>query len=284
MAIVKQQTISTGPFSTHLHRAGEGHAESILFLHGSGPGADGWSNWQFALPEFGEAYDALAPDLIGFGASTHPSPPPTSIRAWMRCWVDQCIALLDKLGKEKVHLVGNSMGGALALHLLIEAPQRFESVVLMGPVGAPCTLTPALDRLWGFHEDPTYTNLREAIRWFVYDESFIREKLEDITRMRLQAAMRPEVRRSFEAMFPPPRQRILDALVVPESSLQRMEHPTLLIHGRDDRIVPVETSLHLVRHLPRVQLHMLGQCSHWTQIEYKETFHQLLWDFFGGKL
>jgi len=56
-------------------------------LHGSGPGANAWSNWQFALPEFSTAYDTIAPDLVGFGKSTHPDPPPTHIRAWMRCWI-----------------------------------------------------------------------------------------------------------------------------------------------------------------------------------------------------
>jgi len=176
------------------------------------------------------------------------------------------------------------MGGAIALHLLMEAPERFQRVVLMGPIGAPCPLTPALDWLWGFYEDPSLSRLREAIRWFAFDERFIADRLDEIVQIRYEAAMQPEVRRSFEAMFPDPRQKILDALIVPEGSLQRFNHPILLVHGRDDIIVPPDTSLYLLDYLPNVQLHLIGQCSHWTQIERKETFHQLLWDFFREKL
>ena len=66
--------VATGPFLTHLHRAGEG--EAVLFIHGSGPGATGLSNWQLALPELGRDFLCLAPDLVGYGESTHPEPPP----------------------------------------------------------------------------------------------------------------------------------------------------------------------------------------------------------------
>ncbi len=176
------------------------------------------------------------------------------------------------------------MGGAIALHLLMEAPERFNRVVLMGPIGAPHTITPEIDRLWGFYEDPSIRAFGNIIRWFVYDEAFIADRLDAITKTRYEAAMKPEVRRSFTAMFPAPRQKVIDDLVVPTLALHRMMHPTLLIHGRDDQIVPLETSLHLLQHLPRVQLHVFGQCSHWTQIEYAKSFNQLIAQFFEGKL
>jgi 2-hydroxymuconate-semialdehyde hydrolase len=73
----------------------------------------------------------------------------------MRLWVDQCLALLDELKIEKANVVGNSMGGAIALHLLMDAPHRFYRVVYMGPIGTPHQITPALDRLWGFYDDPS---------------------------------------------------------------------------------------------------------------------------------
>src|SRR6185503_15115216 len=208
--------------------------------------------------------------------------PPTGMRNWMRLWVEQCLRLLDALKLDKVHLVGNSMGGAIALHLLMEAPERFERAVMMGPIGTPHTLTPEIDRLWGFYEDPSLTMFRGIIRWFVYDDTFIADRLDSIARTRYEAAMNPDVQRSFKAMFPAPRQKVIDDLVVPELALRRMNHPILLVHGRDDKIVPMQTSLHLLQHLPRVQLHVFGQCSHWTQIEYAKSFNQLLAQFFGG--
>ncbi|PTQ55316.1 MAG: 2-hydroxymuconic semialdehyde hydrolase [Candidatus Carbobacillus altaicus] len=279
---IEKLNLKTGEYETHLNRAGKG--EAILFIHGSGPGATAFSNWQHALPEFGQNYLALAPDLIGFGESSHPDPAPNGMRPWMRLWIDQLIHLLDALNIERAHLVGNSLGGSIALHLLMEAPERFDKVVLMGPAGAPFQLSVELDRIWGFYEDPTEAPMRNAIRWFAYNEEFILDRLNDITQMRLKAALRTEVRRSYEAMFPAPRQRHVDELVVPESALKKIDHPVLIVHGRDDKIVPYTTSLYFLEHLSNVRLYLLGQCSHWIQIEHKDTFHRLLWDFFGGAI
>jgi 2-hydroxymuconate-semialdehyde hydrolase len=275
--------IQTGSYRTAYNRAGENQPETILFLHGSGPGVTAWSNWQFALPALGGQFHCLAPDLIGFGASEHPADPPSGMRSWMRLWVDQCLALLDALNIAKAHLVGNSMGGAIALHLLMDAPDRFDKVVHMGPIGTPHTITPELDRLWGFYEDPSVQTFRNVIRWFVYDDAFLAGRLDAIASTRFEAAMNPDVQRSFRAMFPAPRQTAINDLVAPELALRRMNHPTLLVHGRDDKIVPLETSLHLLRHLPNVQLHVFGQCSHWIQVEHAQRFNRLIAHFFSGQ-
>jgi len=279
---VEALKLKTGPWETHLYR--EGRGEAVLFIHGSGPGATGLSNWQLALPELGRHFLCLAPDLVGYGESTHPDPPPRGVRAWVRVWVDQLLGLLDALGIGEAHLVGNSLGGAIALHLLIEAPKRFQRVVLMGPAGGPFRLTPELDRIWGFYEDPTLASMKNAIRWFAFDEGFIQDRLEEIARMRLEAALRPEVRRSFEAMWPRPRQEAIDQLVVPPAALRRMDHPIFILHGYRDWIVPVETSLYLMEHLPNASLHLLGRTSHWVQIERAQTFHHLVGSFLRGEI
>lgn len=284
MAEVTRTLLKSSVCDTYLVEAGSPSAEAILFLHGSGPGASAWANWQYAVPALGENYHAIAPDLAGFGQGYHPDPAPNGIRQWMRLWIDQILALLDALGVEKAHLVGNSMGGAVALHLLAEAPERFNRAVLMGPAGAPCRLSPELDRVWGFYEDPSPRTLAQLFRWFAYDDAAVGANVDAIAEMRFASAMEPVVRRSYEAMFPRPRQAILDQLVVPDSALRRITHPVLLVHGREDHVVPLETSLYLLTHLPRVQLHIYGQCSHWTQIEYRYSFHTLLRDFFGGAM
>jgi 2-hydroxymuconate-semialdehyde hydrolase len=118
----------------------------------------------------------------------------------------------------------------------------------------------------------------------VFDETFIADRLDSIAKTRFEAAMNPDVQRSFQAMFPAPRQTAIDDLAVSELALRRMDQPTLLIHGRDDHIVPMQTSMHLLRHLPKVQLHVFGQCSHWIQVEHAQKFNQLLSQFFNGKI
>lgn len=284
MTEVIRGLIKTRVCDTYVNRAGVENQQAVLFLHGSGPGASAWANWQYAVPALGERYHTIAPDLAGFGQGYHPDPAPKGIRAWMRLWIDQLIALLDELGVKKAHVVGNSMGGAVALHLLAEAPDRVDRAVLMGPAGAPCTLTPELDRVWGFYEDPSPRTLAQMFRWFAYDDTKVGGNIDAIAEMRFESAMEAKVRASYEAMFPRPRQEILDQLVIPDSALRRIQNPVLLIHGRDDRVVPLETSLYLLPRLPRVQMHVVGQCSHWTQIEYRDTFHRLLDDFFQGAI
>ena len=285
MSETMETTVKTGSYETYLNRAGEGNDEAILFLQGSGPGATGWSNWQFALPALGESYDCLAPDLIGYGKSDHPDDPPQGVAPWLDIWVNQQIELLDNLGLEKAHLVGNSMGGALALHLLHRHPDRVDRVVLMGTMGPPHQITDWLDQLWGFYDDPSEERMAEVISWFVYDPDAVGGDLEGIAEERYPAAMDENVQRSFASMFPPPRQKHVDDLVLPDLVFQRMDHPVLLVHGRDDGIIPLETSLYLLERLPNVQMHVFGQARHWTMIEHAAAFNQVLEDFLkGGKI
>jgi 2-hydroxymuconate-semialdehyde hydrolase len=143
--------LKTGPWETHLYR--EGRGEAVLFIHGSGPGATGLSNWQLALPELGRHFLCLAPDLVGYGESTHPDPPPRGVRAWMRVWVDQLLGLLDALGIGEAHLVGNSLGGAIALHLL-GGPQAVSAGGAHGSCGGPFPADPGAGPHLGFLRGP----------------------------------------------------------------------------------------------------------------------------------
>jgi 2-hydroxymuconate-semialdehyde hydrolase len=274
---METHTVQTGKYQTLYSKEGSG--EAVMFIHGSGPGATGLSNWRLALPEIGKHYLAIAPDLMGYGGSSHPNPPPQGVRAWMRLWLDQLLGLLETLKLEKVHLVGNSLGGAIALHLLMEAPERFGKVILMGPTGAPFPLTPELDRLWGFFDDPNLVTMQNAIRWFTFDETFIADRLGELAKARFEAAMQPDVGRSFAAMWPRPRQQHVDQLVVPDSVLRRLPHSTLLLHGLDDAFVPYQTSLRLAEHLQDAQVHLLNRCGHWIQIERAAEFHRLVLNF-----
>ena len=283
MREVMNTVVRTGDYETYLTRVGEGQAEAILFLHGSGPGTTARSTWQYALPALAEEFDCLAPDLIGYGQSEHPKDSPQGAAAWLEVWMNQLMGLLDNLGLSKVHLVGNSLGGALSLHLLHRHPQRVERVVLTGTVGTPHQITNQLDGAWGFYDDPSPGRMAEVIRWCVYDPAIVGGDLDARAQMSFEAAMDEEVRRSFAAMFPAPRQQHVDDLVLPDLVFQRMDHPVLLVHGRDDGIIPLETSLYLLARLSDVQLHVFGQCRHWIMIEYRDAFNELVSDFLKGE-
>lgn len=279
-AEVTNDTLEAGGRRTLLNRAGEGNAEKVLFLHGSGPGATAWSNWQFALPVLGGRYDCLAPDLVGYGNSEHPQEKPAEVAGWVDLWIGQLKSLIDELGVEKVHLVGNSMGGALALHFVDRYPELVGRVVLMGTMGVPFRITAELDALWGFYDDPSPERMAEVISWFIYDPDTVGGDVEAIAKDRYGGAMRGEIGDSFAAMFPGPnRQRHVDGMALPDEAIGRVENPTLLVHGRDDVIIPLQTSLYLLERLQRPQMHVFGRCRHWIMVEHKEAFNRLVGEF-----
>jgi pimeloyl-ACP methyl ester carboxylesterase len=222
----------------------------------------------------------VAPDMIGFGKSDIPDPLPPHSMTWMGMRVEQTLGLMDHFGIKKAHIVGNSMGGAVTLHLLIEAPERFDKVVLMGPAGAPMTRTPELARLLSFYADPRIGRYRELISSFVYDPSTVPD-LDKIIEERFRVATNPEVRRVQEVMFESMKVG-MDSLIVPPSALARMPHDVALVHGRQDRVVPLEASLYLLQHLKRAELHVLDRCGHWAQLQRWDAMLPLLLTHFGA--
>ena len=257
---------------TNVHDVGSGHP--VLLIHGSGPGVSAWANWRLVIPELAQQARVIAPDMVGFGFTDRLDLTQPDQRYDMDTWVRQAVGVLDALGIEKTDLVGNSFGGALALALSIRHPQRVRRLVLMGSVGVPFTLTPGLDAAWGY--TPSLENMRKLLDVFAYDRSLVTDEL---ARLRYEASIQPGFQESFAAMFPAPRQRWVDAMCSPESAIRALPHHTLVVHGRDDQVIPLSTSLTLSQWIVRSQLHVFGQCGHWTQIEHAARFARLVGDF-----
>jgi 2-hydroxymuconate-semialdehyde hydrolase len=263
-------SVRAANLDTNLHDAGKGFP--IMLLHGSGPGVSAWANWRLTIPDLAKEYRVVAPDLVGFGFTERPA----GIRYDMDTWVRHAIGVLDALGLEKVGLVGNSFGGALALHLLIRHPERVERAVLMGAVGVSFELTPSLDVAWGY--TPSVENMRKLLDLFAFDRSLVSDELAEL---RYKASIRPGMQEAFSAMFPAPRQRWIDAMAARESEIRAIDKEVLVIHGREDRIIPLSNAYKLLELIPRAQLHVFGRCGHWTQIEHSRRFNRLLADFFA---
>lgn len=257
---------------TNCHDVGSGHP--VLLIHGSGAGVSAWANWRLVMPVLAQQARVIAPDMVGFGFTDRLDLSQPGQRYDMDTWVRQAVGVLDALGIEKTDLVGNSFGGALALALSIRHPQRVRRLVLMGSVGVPFTLTPGLDAAWGY--TPSLENMRKLLDVFAYDRSLVTDEL---ARLRYEASIQPGFQESFAAMFPAPLQRWVDAMCSPESAIRALPHHTLVVHGRDDRVIPLSTSLTLSQWIVRSQLHVFGQCGHWTQIEHAARFARLVGDF-----
>ncbi len=256
---------------THVHRAGSGPA--VVMIHGSGPGVTAWANWRLALPALAEAgYHAHAYDIVGFGYTERRDGEKYGIDAW----IAQLTAYIEDVVGAPAMLVGNSLGGALALRFATIHPELVARLVLMGPAGVPFTLTPALDRVWGY--TPGVESMRKLIAHdFAFDPSIATD---DLVRLRYEASIQPGFQEAYAALFPAPRQQWVDAIVTPDAAIRGISVPTLIVHGRDDQVIPLENSLRLLHLIPNAQLHVFGQCGHWTQVEKARDFNALLIHFF----
>lgn len=264
------KSIVANGIRTHYHDVGEGPV--VLLIHGSGPGVTAFANWRLTMPALAKRFRVIAPDMVGFGDTERP----VGYRYSMENWVAHLIGLLDALGVERAHVVGNSFGGALALALTVEAPQRVGRLVLMGSAGTPFRITEGLDAVWGY--TPSIENMRALLDVFAYDRSLVNDEL---AKLRYEASVQPGYQESFANMFPAPRQRWVDALASPEQAIRAISHETLIVHGREDKVIPLASSLRLAELIPRAQLHVFGQCGHWTQIEHVARFNRLVTDHFS---
>lgn len=272
------QTLSAGRvidangISTHLHEAGEG--PTVFLLHGSGPGVSAWANWRLVLPELAPNFHVIAYDQLGFGSSDRPG----DGKYGRAVWTEHALAVIGALGLERVHLIGNSMGGGIALSVAAARPEVIDRMVLMGTVGVPFTLTEGLDKVWGY--TPDRERMRELVQLFAYDQTIATDELVDL---RFEQSSDEHARGSYEAMFPAPRQRWVDELALSETELSAIDRLVLLVHGYNDRVVPLESSLTAIRHLPRAELHAFNHCGHWVQIEQTRRFVDVVTDFLQAR-
>jgi len=260
------QFVDVAGVKTWVHDVGSGPV--VLLLHGSGPGVSAAANWRLTIPALVDAgHRVIAPDQLGFGQTVPPADHEYSVDSWL----EHAVALLDNLGVERVSVIGNSFGGAMALRLASRHADRVDKLVLMGSVGVPFPITEGLDAVWGY--EPSVENMRALLDLFAYDTSRMTDGL---ARDRYDASVKDGADQRFAAMFPAPRQRWVDSMVMSIEEIRSINAPTLLFHGREDQVIPLSTSLNLFHLIPEAQLHVFGQCGHWTQIEYADDFNAML--------
>lgn len=254
---------------THYHEAGEG--EAILLLHGSGTGVSAAANWWNNLATFGEFGRAIAIDSIGYGQTVVAEGTEYGIRAW----VDHAIRVLDALGIDKTWIVGNSLGGWVALQLAIDYPERVHGIVSMGTGGAKKTAALA------GHAKPTLTEegIRDGLKLFVVDESLITDEL---VAVRYEAAVNDTANdRLFDVVTARDRDR--EEFPLDFDALAKLDIPVLLIHGVQDKVIPVSRTWDLVQTIPHADAHLFSQCGHWSQVEKADEFNAVISDWFTAR-
>ena len=252
---------------THYHEAGTG--EPVVFIHGSGPGASGWSNFRGNYRYFAEAgFRALVPDSIGYGLSSKPE----SAKYTLEFMAGGVMRFLDALSIERCALVGNSLGGAMAIRCALSHPDRISRLILMAPGGLEERETymkmagiKAMMRSIFGDDGITKAGMRAVFDLQVYDPSLVGD---DIIEQRYRVALtQPKV--VFETMRVPNQ----------ADALTELKCPVFALWGADDQFCPVSGATTLARSVPDAQVMMLSRCGHWVMVEHADRFNRLCVDF-----
>lgn len=182
--------------------------------------------------------------------------------------------LSGRLGIDKVSIIGNSLGGRIACQMAEDNDTRLDRIVLMGAPGVGMTLTEGLKALRAY--EPSPENMRNLlINYFAVDSSIITD---DLVRIRYEASAAPGAHEAYHLMFFSP-DHAGSELAITEEQVRAITAPTLLVHGREDRVVPVDVAWNMVHLLPDGDLHVFSRCGHWTQIERSAEFNSLVKEF-----
>jgi 4,5:9,10-diseco-3-hydroxy-5,9,17-trioxoandrosta-1(10),2-diene-4-oate hydrolase len=276
------RTQTLGEAQVHYHDAGAGGGAPVVLLHGGGPGASAWSNFGPNLPVFAGAFRTLAVDQPGYGRSVAG---PVSGHYFTYA-ADTLAALLDALGIDRVHLVGNSLGGGTAVRFALRHPDRAGRLVLMGPGGLSLNVfapdpTEGVKRLmeFGAPPGPSREKLEAFLRTLVHNQKLVTDALVE---ERFAAASDPKALRAMASMgasFRDPA-TFEDGLLWREA--HRLRNEVLLVWGREDRVNPLDGALVALKLVRRARLHVFGGCGHWAQLERFAEFNRLAMDFLEG--
>ncbi|EID10493.1 alpha/beta fold hydrolase [Mycolicibacterium phlei] len=263
-----RRTITAGGIATAYLEAGTG--APVLMLHGSGPGVSALANWQNNIPTLAQRFRVLAPDIVGFGATERPA----DIIYSLRTWTDHVWAFLDAHEIDRVAVVGNSLGGRIALQMATDHPDRISRMVLMGAPGVGMVPTDGLKALRAYQ--PSREAMRDLLRnYFAVDPELITDELVET---RYAASIADGAHETYRAMFFDPK-HAGSQLGITEDEVRAIATPTLLVHGREDKVVPLSVSITMLDLLPNADLHVFSRCGHWTQIERGAEFSALVSDF-----
>ena len=267
---VEPKTVDAGGIETSYLEAGSG--ETVLMLHGSGPGVSALANWQHNILTLAQRFHVLAPDIVGFGTTERPE----DIVYSLRTWTDHVWAFMDARDIEKARVIGNSLGGRIALQMATDQPDRIAKMVLMGTPGVGMTPTEGLAALRAY--EPSHEAMRALLRnYFAVDPAMITD---DLVKIRYEASIADGAYEAYRAMFFDPRHAGSE-LGITENEVRAIATPTLLIHGREDKVVPLQVSVTMVGLMPNADLHVFSACGHWTQIERADEFSAVVSDYLG---
>ena len=254
------------PQRIHYHEQGEG--EAVIFLHGAGGGASGYSNFKGNYPEFAEAgFRSIVPDLIGYGLSSKPDLPQYDLDLF----IAGIKGLVDGLGLEKITLLGNSLGGAVALGYALAHPDDVARLILMAPGGVEDLDTylamPGIANMFAIYASGKTgaDAMRAVMTMQLFDPSLLTDEI--INERAPIAATQTNAARSV--------------LKVPNMTdqLHQLRCPVFGFWGVNDQFNPVSGTMKLMDNCPQARMVLVNRCGHWVQVEHREMFNRSCIDF-----
>lgn len=271
--------VQTPRWRLHYNEVGEGPA--VILLHGTGPGATGWSNFHQNMAALARSHRVIALDFPGWGRSDVFD---CSGQSRTTANAEAVRLLMDALELRTAALVGNSMGGAATLEFMATWPERISHAVTMGAglfaapnMFAPGGISEGMRVIRDAYKDPSPANFKRLVRVMVFDAAFVSDALAE---QRSNAALaQPEHLTNWLKWPMGHPDGPFGGLETLMKGLAHARTPTLLIHGRDDKTVPMETTMRTVGLIPNSRAVILNRCGHWAQVEHAAEFDRLLGGF-----
>lgn len=252
-----------------------GRGPAMILLHGLGSSIYTWAD---VIPALAQDHDVVAADLPGFGGSDIPDELAPSV------YPATVLGLMDRLGISRATLVGNSLGGAVAVVLAARHPERVRRLVLVDSAGYNLepSKRPLILRLAGSAAAGAALDALPARRWVVaralrqvfYDSARVTpEKLEEY----LAPLARPGATEAVRSLLNDRSGFGLPALA------SEVRVPTLIVWGRNDRWVPVADADRFAAAIPGSRKVVLEECGHLPQEERPAEIVHLLEEFDPGR-
>mgnify|MGYP006115145325 FL=1 len=254
--------------TVHYLDCGEGPV--VVFLHGSGSGASGHSNFKGNYPYLVEqGYRVIVPDLLGYGFSDKPQDIDYHLDVFVQC-VKQ---MLDHEGIDSCHLIGNSLGGAIAIKFALDYPLHTKKLLLMAPGG--------IEQQESYFTMPGMQVMRDT---FMSAEPMTLERMKNFISEALvyqqHVVTDTLVAERFEVMKTQNPQ-VIKTMIVPnmEDRLGEIDSPILVMWGLNENMMPETGIMKLGKKCKNVRIVLVSNCGHWVMVEHQDLFNRTLLDF-----
>jgi len=259
------------PNGQTIHYLDRGAGPVVVFLHGSGSGASGHSNFKGNYPFLAKhGFRVLVPDLVGYGFSDKPQDVDYHLDFFVEC-VRQ---MLDELGVNSCHVIGNSLGGAIAIKLALDHPALVEKLVLMAPGG--------IEDQPAYFQMPGMQTMREV---FMSPEPVSPERLRHFISTALvynQAVVTDQLVMERWEVMQTQNQQVIKTMVVPnmENRLGEIKCPKLAFWGLNENMMPRSGIDKLAGKCTNIRIVLVSECGHWVMVEHEGMFNRTCLDFF----